>query len=112
MLPLENELLRLKILWELYQDLFGVCDYKEIKTQKYKIACEDISDVLAAIYYLDDRGFIDARGTNDKNVLIIYIKSRGIDDIEDRWRQGNILLFGSLYANILIRQEQDENCGK
>ena len=112
LLPLENDLLRLKILWELYQNLFTVCDYREIQTQRYKIVSDNISNVLAAIYYLDGKGYINARNTKDKNVLILYIRSRGIDEIEHRWRKGNMLLFGSCYSNILIRETKYEDPDK
>ncbi|MBB6632116.1 hypothetical protein [Clostridium algidicarnis] len=109
LLPLENDLLRLKILWELYQSLFNVCYYGEIQTQRYKIESDNISNVLAALYYLDNKGYINVRNTKEKDVLIIYIRSRGIDEIEDRWKRGNMLLFGSAYNNILVREVNNEN---
>ncbi len=86
-LPFENELIRIQILFELYKHLFVICDYESIQRQEYKISCEMRCEIIANLYYLNDRGSITVRTTDKKDVFIIFIRARGIDEIEDRIRR-------------------------
>lgn len=82
MLPIENELIRLQILFELYEYLFCTCNYGDITTQEYRITGTNKCEIIAALFYLNDISFISVRTTNIEDVLIIFIRARGIDDIE------------------------------
>ena len=82
MLQIEKDLIRIKLLYELYGYLFCICNYSDITTQEYKISGGNKCEIIAALYYLSDRGFITVRTTSNDDVLIIYIRARGIDDIE------------------------------
>ena len=87
MLQIEKDLIRIQILFELYEHLFCVCNYSDITQQEYRISCAQKCEIIAALYYLNDRGLISVRPTNDDDVLIIFIRARGIDDIEIKIRK-------------------------
>ncbi|MBM7871237.1 hypothetical protein JOC70_002735 [Clostridium pascui] len=111
MIPAQNELLRLNILFQLYNDLFKVENYADIQKQFYKIIGCNKSQILAAIYYLDSRGSIEARSTRDKDVIQMYIRARGIDDIEDRISKGILLVSSNQIIPIILIKwpEEDKN---
>ncbi|WP_291570056.1 hypothetical protein [Clostridium sp. UBA4548] len=107
MLQIERELLRLQILLELYEFLFCVCDYRNIQRQEYIIPDERRCEIIAALYYLDDRGLITVRNTDRENVLIIYIRSRGIDEVELKIRKATTVALASSYNQILMPNFDD-----
>lgn len=111
MIPAQNELLRLNILFQLYNDLFKVENYGDIQRQFYKIIGCNKSQILAAIYYLDSRGSIDARSTRDKDVIQMYIRARGIDEIEDRISKGILFISADQIIPIILIKwpEEDKN---
>lgn len=111
MIPAQNELLRLNILFQLYNDLFKVENYVDIQRQFYKIIGCNKSQILAAIYYLDSRGSIDARSTRDKDVIQMYIRARGIDEIEDRISKGILFISANEIIPIILIKwpEEDKN---
>lgn len=109
MIPAQNELLRLNILFQLYNDLFKVENYVDIQRQFYKIIGCNKSQILAAIYYLDSRGSIDARSTRDKDVIQMYIRARGIDEIEDRISKGILFISSNEIIPIILIKWPEEN---
>lgn len=102
MIPIINELIRVQILFELYEHLFRICNYAEIERQRYRICSEEKCEVAAALYYLRDRGLITVRTTDQEDVFIIYIRFRGIDDIEARLRRTNTIILANRCGPLLI----------
>lgn len=102
MLPFQNELIRIQILFELYNYLFAICDYESIVRQEYTISCDLYCDIIPNLYYLNDRGSISVRPTNKKDVFIIFIRARGIDEIEDRIRRTTFNAISFSFGAILI----------
>lgn len=111
MITAQNELLRLNILFELYNNLFKVKTYEEIEKQFYKVVGCNRSQILAAIYYLDSKGFIQAKTTKDKDIIQMFIKARGIDEIEDRISKGILFVSSNQVIPIILIKwpEKDNN---
>lgn len=107
MIPIVNELLRVQILFELYEYFFNICTYTEIERQRYKICSEKKCEVVSALYYLNDRGLITVRTTDQEDVFIIFIRFRGIDDIEARLRRTNTIILANSCGPILIPDFSD-----
>ena len=101
-LPFENELIRIQILFELYKQLFVICDFESIQRQEYKISCDLKCEIIANLYYLNDRGSINVRVTDRKDVFIIFIRARGIDEIEDRIRRATFNAHAFSIGSLLI----------
>ncbi|WP_097026851.1 hypothetical protein [Clostridium peptidivorans] len=113
MIPAQNELLRLNILFQLYNDLFKVESFGDIQRQFYKIIGCNKSQILAAIFYLDSRGSIQARSTRDRDVIQMHIRSRGIDEIEDRLGKGVLFVSSNqIIPIILIKWPEEDNDDK
>lgn len=111
MFPIENELIRLQILLELYEFFFKICDYRQIERQEYRICPQEKCAIVAALYYLNDRGFITVRPTDTVDVFIIFIRARGIDEIELRLRKTSTIVLASSCGPILIPNFDDvPNC--
>lgn len=111
MIPAQNEILRLNILFELYNNLFKAKNYEDIEKQFYKIVGCNKSQILAAIYYLDSKGFIQAKTTKDKDVIQMFIKGRGIDEIEERISKGILFVSSNQIIPIILIKwpEEDKN---
>lgn len=107
MLQIEKELIRLQILLELYEYYLCICNYKDVERQQYKISNQIKCDVIPALYYLSDKGFITVRTTDNDDVLIIYIRSRGIDEIELKIRKATTVALTYSYNRILIPNFDD-----
>jgi len=107
MLQIERDLLRLQLLFELYEFLFCVCNYRNIQRQEYRIPKERRCEIIAALYYLDDRGFITVRNTDQDDILIIYIRARGIDEVELKIKKATTIALVSSYTRILIPNFDD-----
>ncbi|MEG0773394.1 hypothetical protein [Clostridium sp.] len=111
MFPIKNELIRLQILLELYEYFFQICDYRQIERQEYRICPEDKCAIIAALYYLNDRGFITVRTTDNQDVFIIFIRARGIDEVEPRLKKAATIALSYSYGAILIPNFDDvPNC--
>lgn len=111
MIPAQNELLRLNILFELYNNLFKAKNYGDIEKQFYRIIGCNKSQIFAAIYYLDSKGFIQAKTTRDPEVIQMFIKSRGIDEIEERLSKGILFISSNQIIPIILIKwpEEDKN---
>lgn len=107
MLQIERDLLRLQLLFELYEFLFCVCNYRDVQRQEYRIPKERRCEIIAALYYLDDRGFINVRNTDKEDILIIYIRARGIDEVELKIKKATTIALVSSYTRILIPNFDD-----
>jgi hypothetical protein len=107
MFPIKNELIRLQILLELYEYFFQICDYRQIERQEYRICPGDKCAIIAALYYLNDRGFITVRTTDNQDVFIIFIRARGIDEIEPRLKKASTIALSYSYGDILIPNFDD-----
>jgi hypothetical protein len=107
MLPIENELIRLQILYELYEYLFCICNYGDITTQEYRITGTNKCQIIAALYYLNDTGFINVRTTNTDDVLIIFIRARGIDAIELKIKKANTVALTFSFNKLLTPNFDD-----
>ena len=102
MLQIENELIRIQILFELYENLFCICNYNNITRQEYRISRGNKCQVIAALFYLNDRGYINVRTTSEDDVLIIYIRARGIDEIELKIKKATTLALTFSFNKLLI----------
>ncbi|MBU3161499.1 hypothetical protein KPL37_17470 [Clostridium frigoris] len=102
MLQIERDLIRTQILFELYENLFCICTYRNITRQEYKVLGVKKCEIVAALFYLDDRGFINVRTTSEDDVLIIYIRSRGIDEIELKIKKATTVALTSSFNKLLI----------
>lgn len=107
MLQIEKELIRIQILFELYEYLFCICNYRDITRQEYKISGGNKCEIIAALYYLSDRGFITVRTTSEDDVLIIYIRARGIDEIELKIKKATTLALTFSFNKLLIPNFDD-----
>jgi len=107
MFPIENELIRLQILLELYEYFFKICDYRQIERQEYRICPNEKCAIIAALYYLNDRGFITVRTTDQDDVFIIFIRARGIDEIEPRLKKISTIALAYSFGPILIPNFDD-----
>lgn len=102
MLQLERDLIRVQILLELYENLFCICKYPDITRQEYRVSSKNKCEIIAALYYLSDRGYITVRNTNKDDVLIIFIRSRGIDEIEFKMKKATTVALTCTFNKILI----------
>ena len=102
MLQIEQDLIRIKLLFELYEFLFCICNYRDITRQEYKISSRNRCEIIAALYYLNDRGFITVRTTSNDDVLIIYIRARGIDEIELKIKRATTVALTFTCGTLLI----------
>lgn len=102
MLQLERDLIRVQILLELYENLLCACSYDAIRRQEYRIAGNCKCEIVASLFYLSDRGYITVRTTNDEDVLIIFIRARGIDEVELKIRRATTVAFSSAFPRLLI----------
>ena len=50
MLQIERDLIRTQILFELYENLFCVCIYRNVTRQEYRISGGNKCDVIAALF--------------------------------------------------------------
>jgi hypothetical protein len=107
MLPIENELIRIQILFELYEYLFCICNYRDIALQEYRISGRNKCEVIAALHYLNDIGFISVRTTDKDDVLIIFIRGRGIDDIELRIKKATTVALAFSFNKLLTPNFDD-----
>jgi hypothetical protein len=107
MLQIERDLIRLQILFELYEYLFCICNFEDIRQQEYRIAGGQRCEIIAALFYLNDRGLISVRPTNDDDVFIIYIRARGIDDIELTIRKATTVALTFGFNKLLIPNFDD-----
>jgi hypothetical protein len=107
MIPIINELIRVQILFELYEHFFRICNYAEIERQRYRICPENKCEVVAGLYYLNDRNLITVRTTDQEDVFIIFIRFRGVDDIEARLRRTNTIILANSCGPILIPDFSD-----
>lgn len=107
MLQIERDLIRIQILFELYENLFCVCTYRNITRQEYKVSGVRRCEIIAALFYLNDRGFINVRTTSEDDILIIYIRSRGIDEIELKIKKATTVALSSGFNKLLIPNFDD-----
>lgn len=107
MLQIEKDLIRIQILFELYENLFNICIYRDITRQEYKISGVNKCEIIAALFYLSDRGFINVRTTSEDDVLIIYIRARGIDEIELKIKKANTVALTFGFNKLLIPNFDD-----
>ncbi|MBU3127964.1 hypothetical protein [Clostridium tagluense] len=112
MLQIERDLIRIQVLFELYEYLFCICNYKDITRQEYKIVGANKCEIIAALYYLSDRGFITIRSTNKDDVLIIFIRARGIDEIELKIKKATTVALTCNVSKLLTPNFDDvpNNC--
>jgi len=64
-------------------------------------------EIIAALFYLSDRGFINVRTTSEDDVLIIYIRSRGIDEIELKIKKATTVALSFGFNKLLIPNFDD-----
>ncbi len=107
MLLIEKDLIRTQILFELYENLFCVCIYRNVTRQEYKISGVNKCETIAALFYLSDRGFINVRTTSEDDVLIIYIRARGIDEIELKIKKATTVALSFSFNKLLIPNFDD-----
>ena len=107
MLLIEKELIRIQILFELYENLFCICTYRNVTRQEYRISGVNKCETIAALFYLSDRGFINVRTTSEDDVLIIYIRARGIDEIELKIRKATTVALAFSFNKLLIPNFDD-----
>jgi len=107
MLQIEKDLIRIQILFELYENLFGICIYRDITRQEYKISGVNKCEIIAALFYLSDRGFINVRTTSKDDVLIIYIRARGIDEVELKIKKATTVALTFSFNKLLIPNFDD-----
>ena len=107
MLQIERDLIRIQILFELYENLFCICTYRNITRQEYKISGVNKCETIAALFYLSDRGFINVRTTSEDDVLIIYIRARGIDEIELKIKKATTVALTFSFNKLLIPNFDD-----
>lgn len=107
MLQVETDLIRIQILFELYENLFCICTYRNITRQEYKITGVKKCEIIAALFYLSDRGFINVRTTSEDDVLIIYIRARGIDEIELKIKKATTVALTFSFNRLLIPNFDD-----
>ena len=58
-------------------------------------------------FYLSDRGFINVRTTSEDDVLIIYIRARGIDEIELKIKKATTVALTLTFNKLLIPNFDD-----
>ncbi|MEG0641174.1 MAG: hypothetical protein RR515_01130 [Clostridium sp.] len=102
MIQIETELIRIQILLELYEDLFCICNYADITRREYRISGKNKCKIIAALYYLSDRGYITVRSTIEVDILIIFIRARGIDEIESKIRKATTVALTCTFGKLLI----------
>ncbi|WP_017416288.1 hypothetical protein [Clostridium tunisiense] len=107
MLQIEKELIRLQLLLELYEYQFCICNYKDIEKQEYILPKDGRCEVVSALYYLSDKGFINVKATDKEDVLIIFIRSRGIDEVELKIRKATTVALAYSYNRLLTPNFDD-----
>ena len=107
MLQIERDLIRIQILLELYENLFCICTYRDVTRQEYKITGVNKCEIIAALFFLSDRGFINVRTTSEDNILIIYIRARGIEEIELKIKKATTVALASSFNRLLIPNFDD-----
>ncbi len=107
MVQIEKDLIRVQILLELYEKLFCICNYADITRQEYKISGRNKCEIIAALYYLSDRVYITVRTTNKDDILIIFIRARGIDEIELKIKKATTTALTCNFNTLLIPNFDD-----
>lgn len=107
MLQIERDLIRIQILLELYENLFCICTYRNVTRQEYKIKGANKCEIIAALFFLSDRGFINVRTTSEDDILIIYIRARGIEEIELKIKKATTVALTSGFNRLLIPNFDD-----